>query len=179
MTQTRRILLVSLTAVVAIGATIACVAYLFMSRYIQREPETADAAAREFALARARFAGQTPLIEYRGFDAPVIHRGGAGAGSHGAVHTFRLFVYDARKGEVARVTIPVETLRLLTVGGHLRVFNAGFGNGTGLRITLDDLQRFGPGLVLDSGRGMPGQLAVADALLGTDSSRSLVLIWTE
>jgi hypothetical protein len=46
-------------------------------------------------------------------------------------------------------------------------------------ITLEDLERHGPGLILDVGGGAVGQLLVGDAIFGTNSRRSQLLVWTE
>jgi len=47
------------------------------------------------------------------------------------------------------------------------------------RITLEDLVRHGPGLILDTSGGSVGPLAISDVMLGTDARKSQLLIWTE
>src|SRR5260221_3284642 len=45
---------------------------LFVSRHVHTDYVAADVPAREFETARARFAGQTPLIEYHGTQAAIL-----------------------------------------------------------------------------------------------------------
>jgi hypothetical protein len=173
-----RRIVIAVLVVVATGFVVASLAeYLTFSRYVHRGRASADVAVRMFLAARAPLAQQVPLVEYRGFDRPVIHRT-----PEAPVHplrTLRLLVYDPGTGELTRGAIPISVIRVMTLGGRLRVMNAGFMGARDLRVTLEDLERHGPGLVLDSSRGMPGSLAVADALLGTTAARSLLLVWTE
>jgi hypothetical protein len=65
------------------------------------------------------------------------------------------------------------------VGGRIRLMGSGFIGGPDARLTLGDLERHGPGLVLDSGGGIPAVLPVADAVLGTKATQSRLLIWTD
>jgi hypothetical protein len=47
------------------------------------------------------------------------------------------------------------------------------------RITLEDIERHGPGLILDVSSGAVGQLLVGDDILGTNARSSRLLVWTE
>jgi hypothetical protein len=172
--RTRRIVVTVLALVAAACLVIAIAVFLIVSRYMETVPLEADTAHREFATASARLTGPAPLVEYRGFEAPVIRRR-PGAATH-ELHTLHVLAYDADEGELTRGAFPVSVLRTVTLGGWIRLMHAGGADG---RITLDDLERHGPGLVLDSRGGTPGILAVADAVLGTKSTQSRFLIWTE
>ena len=74
LTRRRRILLLIGGLICLPIALLIGVGLWFSLRYVSSEPADAAAAAREFAAARSRFAGQLPFIEYRGFNAPVIRR---------------------------------------------------------------------------------------------------------
>src|SRR6476646_9979665 len=66
------VIIVGVLAIAVVGGT----AYFFY-RHVNASftpPEDADT---EFAQARARFAGQKPLIEIRKDDEPILHREGA------------------------------------------------------------------------------------------------------
>jgi hypothetical protein len=80
-------------------------------------------------------------------------------------------VYDATEGNLRRVDVPIGLLRVATIGSRINLGSLG--------ITVDDLERHGPGLVLDTNGGAVATLPAADALIGTHSIDSQILIWTE
>ena len=67
----------------------------------------------------------------------------------------------------------------MTIGGRIRLMNIGLFGDDRDRITLEDLERHGPGLVIDVRDGSAWPTAVGDALFGTDSRGFQMLIWTE
>jgi nitrate reductase NapE component len=156
------VIIVGVLAIAAVGGT----AYFFY-RHINASftpPENADA---EFAQARARFAGQQPLIEIRKDDEPILHR--EAAPKRGAARprlvALRVLAYDTRARKLVRVTIPFWLLRLAPSGKKVSFLND---NGIDfdtdrVQLTLEDLERRGPGLVLDQ----------------ADRRGSQVLVWTE
>ena len=156
------IIIVGLLAIAAVGGT----AYFFY-RHIHTEftpPENADA---EFAQARARFAGQQALIEIRHDEEPILHRElvpKAGAAAKPLV-SLRVLAYDTRARKLVQVTIPFWLMRLAPSGKRVSFLSD---NGIDfdsdrVNLTLEDLERRGPGLVLDQ----------------ADRRGSQVLVWTE
>ena len=127
-------------------------------------PEDADT---EFAQARARFAGQKPLIEIRQDDEPILHREGATRrdASRPQLVSLRVLAYDNHARKLVRVTIPFWLLRLAPSGKKVSFLNdSGIDFDTErVHLTLEDLERRGPGLVLDQ----------------ADRRGSQVLVWTE
>ena len=167
-----RALVIGMTLCLAIGLA----GVLLFSRYVNSVEADAGTAEREFTILRARFTNRA-LLEYRGFEAPVVRRD-----PDAAIHelrTLHVLAYDADDGTLTRGAFPVGLLRTLTLGGRIRLMGAGFLGGPDERLTLGDLERHGPGLVLDSGGGRPAILPIADAVLGTKSAQSRILIWTE
>src|SRR6266496_1997447 len=66
-------------------------------QHIHTQPMSGETAAGEFSRERARFAGQTPLIEWRRGEEPVVHRAARrdqGASDVKAVH---VLFYDPRE----------------------------------------------------------------------------------
>jgi hypothetical protein len=159
-------------AVAAIGIAVA-----LFSRYVKTEDTDSATAAHEFEAARARFAGRVPLVEYRGLQTPIVRRDPS-TPRHQIV-AVRALVYSATEGYLRRVNVPMRILRLITTGGRLSLMDLGMFGDDRDRITLEDLERHGPGLVLDTGGGSVGFLAVSDALLGTTSKDSRLLMWSE
>jgi hypothetical protein len=138
-----------IVAVIAVIVAIGGIA-LFVHDHVKSEVVEATSADTEFALARARFAGRTPLLELHGNE-PVIHRD-ATAPRH-EVRSLHVLAFDASQHKISRIDIPGWLLRLMSAGGRLRIANLEvFDNDEENRLTLEDLERHGPGLVLDAER---------------------------
>ncbi len=156
------IIIVGILAVAAVGGT----AYFFY-HHIHTQftpPENADA---EFAQTRARFEGQQALIEIRHDEEPILHRELVPkAGSTGKpLVSLRVLAYDTRARKLVHVTIPFWLMRLAPTGKRVSFLSD---NGIDfdsdrIHLTLEDLERRGPGLILDQ----------------ADRRGSQVLVWTE
>jgi hypothetical protein len=168
----------ALRIVGALAVLVVCgvvAAFVILSRYVTTESADQTTAARAFADAREHLNGQTPLIEYR--EVPVMHRNASSPRQ--TLATINVLAYDADEEELKRVEIPAHLLELLTLGGRVRLANLGvFGDGRD-RVTLEDLERHGPGLVLDVNGSSVLQVAVADLVLGRKARGSRVMIWTD
>lgn len=151
------VIIVGLLAVAIVGGTA-----LFFYRHIDARLTPQATADRTFEDTRARFAGQHPLVELSREDEPVIHRDREAPRQE--IHELHALVYDERSGKLTRVDIPGWLLRLMSGGGRLRIANVDPFGDDEAKLTLEDLQRHGPGLVLDIRRR---------------SSSSQVLVWTE
>src|SRR5262245_33271827 len=149
---------------------------LLLSRYQHTENVDAASAAREFQATRARFTGQTPLLELRGIELPVFHRERASARPVTSLHAL---VYSRRDESLTRWNLPIEALRVITVGGYVRLLDFGMPGNNNARLTLEDLEQHGPGLVVDVPGGAVAPIAVRDALIGSTTSDSQLLMWTE
>ena len=155
------VVIVGFLAIAAVGGT----AYFFY-RHIHASftpPEDADS---EFAQARARFAGQQPLIEIQGRDQVIVHRTETPSRSETAkLRALHAMVYDPSDGRMVDVNVPFWVLRLAPSGGRFSFLNdRDFSiDSDRVRLTLDDLEHHGPGLILDH----------------HDPRGSVVLVWTE
>jgi hypothetical protein len=155
------IIIIGMLAFAVVGGT----AYFFY-RHINAQftpPERADS---EFASARARFAGQKPLIEIRRDDEPILHRELLPPGGTPArpLVSLRVLAYDTRAQKLVHVTIPFWLMRMAP-GRRVSFLND---NGIDfdsdrVHLTLEDLERRGPGLILDQANRRGSQ----------------VLVWTE
>jgi hypothetical protein len=163
-------------AAVALIAVVIGLGLVLFSRYVQTEDADAASAAREFAAVRARLAGQIPLLELHGAQPPIFHRDQVSAGPITALHAL---VFSPQDNSLRRFNIPVGALRVISVGGYIRLIDFGMPGDQRGRLTLADLEQHGPGLVVDvSGRAV-APLVAGDALFRTTASNSLVLMWTE
>lgn len=118
----------------------------FFSQNIKHSQATPTAAAAEFESVRARFAGQKPLIE---LDARGDFLRANTDRANGSVRPETLYVlaFDPDDGGLVRVKVPFWLLRMKMKG------TVNF-SGTGmdledLKLTVEDLDRYGPALVLD------------------------------
>lgn len=151
---------IGICGVALVGGT----AYM-VSKHVRTELVGKASAEEEFVRQRERFAGQQPLIEMRGEFGDhemKVHRAGSDA-RRTELQRMRVLVYDANQGRLVRVDLPFWLLRLAPSGRLGNVSGAeGFSFDSG-RITVDDLERHGPGLVLD----------------GRDGRDAQILVWTE
>lgn len=151
-----------------LGLTVVGGTAMFVYRHVNSEFTGYKGAEEEFSSARARFAGQEPLIEVRQREEPTIHREQIPPASTPGHHlvSLRVIAYDEHAGKIVRVSIPFWLLRLLP-SRHLSFLNdQGIDvdiDSDRVSLTLDDLDRRGPGLVLDQ----------------RDRRGSRVLVWTE
>ena len=154
------VLIVGMLAVAAIGGTA-----FFIYQHVNTQFAPNEKAEAQFAEARARFAGQKPLIEMRKDDEPVLHRDVIPASLPATkLETLHVLAYDTHEEKLVRVSIPFWLLRLAPTN------HVSFLNDTGIdfdsdrvRLTLADLERRGPGLIIDH----------------ADRRGSHVLVWTE
>jgi hypothetical protein len=136
-----------------------------VSKHVKTELVGRISAEEQFVRQRARFAGQQPLVEVEDADSADvharIHRQAEGAPKV-ELQTMRVLVYDAHEGRLVHVDLPFWLLRLMP-SGRLGSVSGNFSFRSADRITVDDLERHGPGLILDA----------------RDSRDAQVLIWTE
>ena len=155
------VIVVGILGVSAVGGT----AY-FIYRHVDTQFVPNDNAERQFADARARFAGQQPLIDLRkGSDEPVLHREVIPKTMPAEkLETLRVLAYDTRANKLVNVSIPMWLLRLAPSNKFSFMKDNGIDfDSDRLHITLDDVERRGPGLLLDQ----------------ADRRGSQVLVWTE
>jgi hypothetical protein len=154
------VIIIGILAAAAVGGT----AYFFAKHVHTQTAETSDA-AREFDTARGRFSGQPPLIEMRRGSEPLLHRELIGASVARPLESLRVLAYDSDQEKLVRISIPFWLLRLAPSGKRMSFLSD---NGVDfdsdrVHLTLEDIERRGPGLILDH----------------KDRRGSLVLVWTE
>jgi hypothetical protein len=153
------VIIVGILAVAAVGG-----AAYFISRHVSTSFTPTESAENEFVQTRTRFAGQEPLIQVRHDDEPVVNRDllkDANASQH--LESLRVLAYDRRARKLVRVSIPFWLIRMAP-SGRFRLNDNGFDfDADRVHITVDDLERRGPGLILDQ----------------KDRRGSHVLVWTE
>ena len=132
----------------------------FVKSHVNVQTTTQAVASADFQTIRARFANQKPLIELdeRG---NFLHANTDRPTSPQRTQTLAILAFDSNDEKIIRLDLPFWLLRLkadsrIEVGGN----NVDLKK---LRLTVEDLERFGPTLILDQ--------------KDTDGSR--VLIWSQ
>jgi hypothetical protein len=134
---------------VGLGAVVVSLSWMREHLQITEGAAAADA-ARAFDEARARFPGRAPLLELDEHGTPR-YVGGAPAVSPqpGEVTSVHVLAWNPREGKLARFELPFWFLRLKS--GPI-TFSAGASGLDDHGVNLDpaDVERFGPGLLLDA-----------------------------
>jgi hypothetical protein len=153
-----------LALVVVVGGGI----YMFR-QHVQTESASTQDVQKEFEQTRQRFTGQQPLVEVRKSDTDdrqvVVHKPLETAERQTNLKSIRVLAYDPRQGRVVRVDVPVWLARMamserggsgrrrITVNGEDIDFDAG-------DLTFEDVERHGPGLIVDTSDDRGGKVIV-------------------
>lgn len=143
--------------VVAMAAT----GLWFLKSHVDIRTTTSAAATEDFQSIRQRFATQKPLIELDEHGSFLRANVDRPAGTQ-RPQTLNVMAFDPHDEKVVRMELPFWLLRLKGGGGR---FDIGRSNVdlARMRLTVEDLERYGPLLILDQ--------------RDTDGSR--VLVWSQ
>lgn len=135
--------------------------FLYQNFSLATEHVEAEDAAAELESVRARFAGQRPLIVVDDDDRARLVPRESPAG--GTIEWLHLVAYDPRDGQIARIRMPFWLMRLSSKDGQLAFSHDAGPSVRGVRLSVDDVEAAGPGLLFDD----------------TDTEGKRVLIWAE
>jgi flagellar basal body-associated protein FliL len=142
-------IIVGIVGVCILGAiAMAGVGFYFFAKHFDTHSATPASAARDFDEIKARLAGQTPLIELddhgRYLRSNTDRKPVANARPPESLY---VLAFDPDDQRVVKVTIPFWLLRLKTRGTV--DFNGRRMDLEDLKLTVEDLERFGPTLIVD------------------------------
>lgn len=123
--------------------------FYFFSRHIDTRAASPASAAREFDEVREQFTGQKALIELD--DRGRFRKGNTdrpAAGRTNPPENLYVLAFDPDDGRIVRVTVPFWLLRL-KAGGTSIDFNGNRMDLEHLKLTVEDLERFGSTLIVD------------------------------
>jgi hypothetical protein len=140
-------------AIVVVGilglVAMAGVAFYFASQHIETRSVSPATAAKSFEEVRARFTGQPPLIElddrgrflraHTNRPIPPLVK---------APDLLNVLAYDPDDGQIVRLSIPFWLLRLKTGGASID-FNGRQMDLEDLKLSVADLERYGPTLIAE------------------------------
>ena len=125
----------------------------FARTHIQVQQTTSSSIAKEFDDVHARFASQKPLIEVddRGHFVRANTDRPAGSPKPESLH---ILAFSAKDDKVVRMSIPFWLLRLKGPGNRITLGGRADFNGSDfdlrrMNITEEDLERYGPTLIVD------------------------------
>jgi hypothetical protein len=148
---------------------------IFMFRqHVHADAVPKQAAQQEFDRQRSRFVGQRALIQVTKSPEDnnsnvVVHRPPENATRRAELQAIRALTYDERNGQLITIDVPIWLARwaLSNRGGSTGHRRMTFGDGTvefeSGDLTFEDIERNGPGLILDA----------------VDERGAQVLVWAE
>ena len=143
---------------VVVGIAVFCVlalvavvggAFFYMSRHIETKSATPASAAREFEAVRSGFSGQKPLIELdRNGRFVRAHTDRPGPANAAVPDQLRILAFDPSDGRIVQVSVPFWLLRMKASNATIDL-NGSKMDLEDLRLTIHDLERQGPSLIVD------------------------------
>lgn len=140
-------------AVVIVGilglVAMAGVGFYFASQHIDTRTASPSSAAKEFEDVRAQFQNQPPLIELD--DRGHFRRANTRRTPPAAVKSpeqLHVLAYDPDDGRIVRLNIPFWLLRLKMAGATVD-FNGRQMDLEDLKLSIEDLERYGPTLIAE------------------------------
>ena len=143
---------------VVVGIAVFCVlalvavvggAFFYMSRHIETKSATPASAAREFEAVRSGFSGQEPLIELdRNGRFVRVHTDRPAPPNAAIPDQLRILAFDPSDGRIVQVSVPFWLLRM-KAGNATIDLNGSKMDLEDLRLTIHDLERQGPSLIVD------------------------------
>jgi hypothetical protein len=133
-------------AFVAMGAVVASVAYV--RQHLETSAVGEVDASKAFDDVRAKFPGRPPLVEFRGRVPHYNTERATTEASPQALTSVRILAYDPRDDELTRFELPFWLVRLKSSPFSFSAYVSGLDDG-GVRLTAEELERHGPGLILD------------------------------
>lgn len=139
-------------AIVVVGilgiVAMAGIGFYFFSQHIDTRAASPASAAREFDEIRTRFGGQAPLIELDDRGRFVRAHTDRPLPAHVTTpQNLHVLAFDPDEGRIVQVNLPFWLLRLKT--NATVDFNGRRMDLEDLRLSVDDLERYGPSLIVD------------------------------
>lgn len=152
--------IVFLLFVLGVGAVIFSVAWF--RQQVQVTEVSATGASEQFDAIRARFAGKQPLLELHDGEPRFVKERPTEPRSTVQITTLHLLAWDEDDEELVRFSLPFWLLRMKSGPIGFSSYDSGLDR---VSLSADDIERHGPGLILDASEN--------------DRGRGRVLIWAE
>jgi hypothetical protein len=131
----------------------------WVSSHLDFVETAAPEAAKTFDEVRAKFPGQRPLIEFQNGERGNITTNQAPTNSAGKLTTLHIIAFDDDEGRMVRVDVPFWLLRLKSGPIAFSSYASGFDD-RGVKLSVEDIERRGPGIVLDLSEPNEGRVLI-------------------
>jgi flagellar basal body-associated protein FliL len=139
------IVVVGILCVIAVAG----VGLYFFSQHVQTRAASPTKAAREFEQIETRFTGQKPLIELDDHGRYLRANTARNPPANAKIpDELNVLAFDPDNGRIVRISIPFWLLRMKMHGTTVD-FNGRKMDLEDLKLTVEDLERFGPTLIVD------------------------------
>jgi hypothetical protein len=139
---------VGVFAVIAVAVLVlAATGAFFVFRNMEKRPGSEADAAQTIEAVKARFGARPPLVEIVDPQSADIRINRPAVASAAPVGTIHVINWKGDTGELIRTDVPLWLMRFstLNIASQLGIAPAKF------RLTVRDVERYGPGIVVDSG----------------------------
>lgn len=116
-------------------------------------------AVKSFDEVRAKFPGQRPLIEFQDGRRGSLTADPAAPASSVRLATLHVLAFDQDEGRMVRVDVPFWLLRLKSGPIAFSSYASGFDDAR-VRLRVEDIERRGPGIVLDLDHPREGRVLI-------------------
>jgi len=150
------------TVIVGVGVIAIAGFVLYQQFSPQASTISASSADEEFRQIAAQFAGQKPLLELKD-DEPVLDKSRVKpSGTVAPVEALHIIVWQPDEGKLVKVNLPFWILRMtkgrpISIGSRSTGFDS---ERVHLNITAEELESYGPGLVIDRKEAGGGRVLV-------------------
>ena len=146
-----------LFVVVAVGGIIFSVAFVRQSMTIT--DMSAGNADKEFEAVRAKFAGRQPLIQMIDGQPQYVADSATTTPSTVPLKSMHVMAWDDEDGQLVTFSLPFWLLRLKSGPIRLSAYSQGWDD-RGVSFRVEDLERHGPGLLLDVHERREGRVII-------------------
>jgi hypothetical protein len=135
------------------------VAISFLRQQMTVTDTSASSAETEFEKVRARFAGQKPLIEMVDGKPQYAADRAAPSPPPAPLKTMHVMAWDDDEGKLVTFSVPFWLLRLKSGPIQLSAYSQGWDD-RGVSFRVEDLEKHGPGLLLDVDEATEGRVLI-------------------
>lgn len=141
------------------GLGMAAFTVYWLGSHMEFVETPAPDAAKSFDEIRAKFPGQRPLIEFQGGERGTITTSETATPSSVTLTTLHIIAFDDDEGRMLKVDVPFWLLRLKSGPIAFSSYASGFDDER-VRLRVEDIERRGPGIVLDLERAREGRVLI-------------------
>ena len=140
------------------GLGLAAFSVYWLGSHMEIVATAAPDAAKRLDDARAKFPGQRPLLEFKDGQPQGLNNDRP-AGASGQLTTLHVIAFDEDESRIVRVDVPFWLLRLKSGPIAFGSYASGFDDRK-VRLSVEDIERRGPGIVLDLDRPREGRVLI-------------------